>query len=514
MVQNELVQRLVEGVRERRTELAQRWLDEIRPRLAENPIRIFPDDTLLNHIPDVLGAVLDAIVEGRNPVDDALVHEELRTLARMRRSQGYELKELLAEFELLNGLILSAMEEECVRLRERREPVDPLEVFRVARSVQQALSALSVTTSETYDRSEVSDREVRAELLSIFGRAVTHELRNRLNTAVMQLELFREHGLDEDGLRRMRRALQSIEDAAGDVFTVAVTHREAGEAPGRRRSLREVVETVLDELSDAAAAKHVELRVPHELPDFQVDASRVRLALVNLVGNAIKYREPSREQSWVEIRAHRSDKRVWRMDVEDNGIGISEDNQDGIFHSAVRLLESAEESGEGLGLALAREAVAQLGGRLWVHSEPGEGSVFSFTLKEPARHVEEVEPEIRVLLVEDDAEMASLLSTYLDMRGFQVTQVATAQEALEAVDSGRFAVLVADVRLRGMGGVELCQRSRARRPELPVVLLSGDPDLRGAAEEAGAVFYAKPVELTRFAIELWDMAQDQGGHRP
>lgn len=511
MARHELVRRLVEGVMTRREEIAGRWLEEIRAHLPESPIRIFPDDTLLDHVPEVLAVVLEAIVEGRSPAEDSLVRDELGTLARMRRSQGYELQELLTEFKLLNQLILSAMEEECARFGE---PVEPLEVFRVARSVQEALSTLSVTTSEVYERNEVSDREVRAELLSIFGRAVTHELRNRLNTAVMQLELFREQGMDEQGAQRMRRALQSIEDAAGDVFTVAVTHREAGEAPGRRRALREVVETVIEELNDAASVKHVELRLPHELPDFQVDASRVRLALVNLVGNAIKYRDPSEEPSWVEIRAHRtSEERVWRIDVEDNGIGISEDNQEGIFHSAVRLLDSAEESGEGLGLALAREAVAQLGGRLWVHSEPGVGSIFSFTLEEPARCVEDVEPEIRLLLVEDDAEMASLLSTYLGMRGFQVEQVAAAQEALDAVDSGRFGLLVADVRLQGMGGVELCQRIHERRPALPVVLLSGDPDLRRAAEEAGAVFYAKPVELTRLATQLREMADDRRGHR-
>src|SRR4051794_34329598 len=93
-----------------------------------------------------------------------------------------------------------------------------------------------------------------------------------------------------------------------------------------------------------------------------------------------------------------------------------------------------------------------------------------------------------ILLVEDDRAMGSLLVKDLSRRNFEATHVANAGDALAAVDVREFRVIVSDVRLGGMTGLELCERLHARRPDVPVILITafGDLDLAIAALRAGA----------------------------
>ena len=84
------------------------------------------------------------------------------------------------------------------------------------------------------------------------------------------------------------------------------------------------------------------------MPDVQVDATRVELALINLIGNAIKYSDPTKEDRWVRVSVQR-DERWWRISVEDNGVGIPEGMQDRVFEQFVRAHPGVAE-GSGLGL--------------------------------------------------------------------------------------------------------------------------------------------------------------------
>ena len=111
----------------------------------------------------------------------------------------------------------------------------------------------------------------------------------------------------------------------------------------------------------------------------------------------------------------------------------------------------------------------------------------------------------RLLLVEDDKAMGALVVRDLMRRGFEVTHVDNAQDALAQVEHSEFRVIVSDVRLGGMTGLELCERLHARRPDVPVILITafGDLDLAIAALRAGAHdFLPKPFEMEELAMRI------------
>ncbi|XZO02410.1 MAG: sensor histidine kinase [Microcoleus sp.] len=117
-----------------------------------------------------------------------------------------------------------------------------------------------------------------------------------------------------------------------------------------------------------------------ELPVVNGDISQVVQLFQNLVGNANKYRKPN-EQPTISISVCKQQDR-WLFSVADNGIGIARQHQERIFQIFQRLHTQKEYSGTGIGLAICQKIVELHGGRIWVNSEPGQGSTFYFTLNE------------------------------------------------------------------------------------------------------------------------------------
>jgi len=115
------------------------------------------------------------------------------------------------------------------------------------------------------------------------------------------------------------------------------------------------------------------------VPAVVADRDRVMQVMLNLLSNAVKF-SPS-ESGRVVVRVEMEGASV-RIDVEDNGVGISREHREVIFEKFRQVGDTLTQkpAGTGLGLAICRQIVVRLGGRLWVESEPGRGSVFSFTL--------------------------------------------------------------------------------------------------------------------------------------
>jgi signal transduction histidine kinase len=130
-----------------------------------------------------------------------------------------------------------------------------------------------------------------------------------------------------------------------------------------------------------AAEREVRLQVQEPIPDVQVDATRVELALINLVGNAIKYSDPEESDRWVRLGVQRQED-YWRISVADNGLGIPEEMQELIFEQFVRAHPEVAD-GTGLGLAIVQAAIEQIGGKVWLESQPGDGTTFHFTVVDP-----------------------------------------------------------------------------------------------------------------------------------
>jgi len=377
----------------RSAELTRAWLDRLLQRLEVHPRRVFPSETLLNHIPEILKAISEYLCSNGDVAAAGVVREELAQLARLRREQGYDVDELLAEFDILGELLYGALKEEA-RAFGRQVPAEY--AIAVAERLYRALMAITTITASTFREEGFRDRRDRARLLGGFGRDLAHELRNRLAAADASLQVLahdlrgsREPRDSSAAIERSERALKAlgvalhrIKGVADDVHALAIAQSSEESAQGRRLALRTLLEETVEELAGLAEEKGVRLEIQEIVPEVQVDATRVELVLINLLGNAIKYSDDQKADRWVRISIQRQEPAHWRIGVADNGVGIPESMQPLVFEQFVRAHPEVAD-GTGLGLAIARAAIDQLHGEIWLQSEPGAGSTFYFTVVDP-----------------------------------------------------------------------------------------------------------------------------------
>ena len=380
-----LLRFLAERLRANARSLAERWLEELGREHPEPRERIFPTATLLNSIPELLRRLADSF-EGSGPEEfDGFVEQEIRDLAELRSEQGYAVDELVAEFDVLRTIVFESLAEEAARWSE---PTPPSLVMHTARGLEESLGALSQRTARVLRDLGRHDRDLREGLVAEFGRVLNHELRNRVGAAVLTAHLIRESSVDgetQELLDRLESSLRGLENLVGDagVFTLSEFERPDWSEESRR-PLRTIVATVVEELGAAAQAADIQIRVTEPLPTVVVDRARVKLILANLLGNALKYADPAKRPKWVAIRADEDPHRGrWEVEVADNGIGIPKALQSRVFDDRVRAENVANQEGQGLGLALVREAVEQLGGHLSLTSQLGQGTRFTISCPRP-----------------------------------------------------------------------------------------------------------------------------------
>jgi len=295
--------------------------------------------------------------------------------------------------------------------------------------------------------------------------------------------------------------------------------------------MRVLVELVLKFSEPLLAGKSLILKneIPADLSPIEGDENRLQQILHNLVGNAIKFTQSGE----VKISAAQRNGMV-EISVADTGIGISQDKQQDIFKSfeQVDASISREYGGTGLGLAITKSLVELHGGKIWVESEVGKGSVFNFTLpvsKDKAakteqayipitgqtidlsrvRQVEGIAAEMQVLeqsspdgafhilIVDDEPVNQQVLANHLTLGKYRFSQAYNGEEALRAIDKTKFDLILLDVMMPRMSGYEVCQRLRQKYlpAELPVIMVTAKDQVQDLIEglSSGANDYlAKP----------------------
>jgi len=266
----------------------------------------------------------------------------------------------------------------------------------------------------------------------------------------------------------------------------------------------DVIADVVNALAIPAEAKHQTLtyEVVGGMPDVMGDRDRLNQVLTNLVGNAIHYTSEGGE---IEVRTYPVEGAV-RVDVRDTGIGIAPDDLGRIFerfyradHPLVR-----EASGSGLGLSITRMFVEMHGGRVWVESEPGEGSTFTFILPTPVREEEEsrrVPPRLMartrtILVVDDDPDIANLVKMQLESSGYRVFVLGRGRSVVARAVEKQPDLIILDLILPDVDGMDVLRalKKNTATADIPIVVLSVRQD-DGTAWRLGAVDYlTKPVE--------------------
>ena len=283
-----------------------------------------------------------------------------------------------------------------------------------------------------------------------------------------------------------------------------ISRIEAGKMEIKRAPIAasDAILRAVQELEGFARQRDIKITIeaPEELPRVMADADRLQQVLVNLISNAVKFSPPSTE---VTLRSFLEHGQI-HIQVIDRGPGIARDQQNAIFEKFHRVDNAASRKtgGTGLGLAICKAIVEEHGGHIWVESEVGEGSVFTFTLP--------VVPELRemtmpmamgnktVLVVDDDPDIVRLIMLSLEQEGFQTVGATSGEQAMEIARSRHIDAITLDLLMPGMHGLEVTRRLKEDpvTRNIPVVVISAyttgrEPELV-ALGVAGVI--AKPID--------------------
>jgi len=259
------------------------------------------------------------------------------------------------------------------------------------------------------------------------------------------------------------------------------------------------------------------------LPPVWADADRLTVILTNLLSNAHKY---TPEGGQITVRVYQTDSMV-RVDVQDNGIGMTPEEKSKLFTKFFRSdnLVIQETVGTGLGLVITKSLVEMQGGDIFVETEKDVGSTFSFTLPTspqvdrrlmtcelPERPVDKESK--RILIVDDEPDIADLLRFCLERSGYQVLVAHTASEAFQTAQTESPDLIMLDILLPDADGFTVLEwlKNDEHTKEIPVVLISILPD-DGHGEMLGAVDYlTKPVDESDLLMHVSRILGDEQGY--
>jgi len=256
----------------------------------------------------------------------------------------------------------------------------------------------------------------------------------------------------------------------------------------------------------------------------QGDGNRLMQVLSNLMSNAAKF---SPQGGQVELSVVRNDSTI-HITVRDYGPGIPEEFRKSIFEkfSQADSSDTRQKGGTGLGLSITKAIVEQHGGTIGFDSVSGEGSTFYFNLPEFVEQSEALLPEAhqeglyRILICEDDAEIATILGHILDLAGYQTRKALNAAQARQLLAEGHFDAMTLDLGLPDQSGISLLQelRNDPKTQNLPVIVVSatameGKQELNGDA--VGIIDWIEKPFDTQFLINrLGDALRHSSGARP
>lgn len=317
---------------------------------------------------------------------------------------------------------------------------------------------------------------------------MSHEMRTPLNGVIGMTELLQKTKLDNEQFQYVKNVKTSavqLLDIINDIFDHSSLDSGNFEIEKNTFSLLETIEQATDLMKPLAAQKRIELLtdIDAHIPDSIIqDERRIRQVCVHLIGNAIKWTDKGEVIFKVELLNTESGFVQLKFSVKDTGVGISKESQRRLFTS-FSPNESAigtHKSGAGLGLAISKQLVDKMGGRIWVESTPNVGSVFSFTVVAETSDTIKIEDVselkgLKVLIVDDNKTNLKILVKQLSIWGVQAIPFNSPDLVVDMIDNlNKFDLCIVDQKLPELDGISLAEKIRDKysAKELPILLMT------------------------------------------
>jgi len=381
------------------------------------------------------------------------------------------------------------------------------------------------------------ERAERAnEAKSVFLRTASHEIRTPIAAILGIADQLSHSVLSEDDrvlvdlLRANSRALLSL---VGNVLDLSRLDADKLTLNIERVSPLELTCEVVKSIEIDAHRKNLSIRVEGDVPmSLTIDTDRVRLRqiLLNVVANAVKFTARGAVHIVLKVETFGDGDRVV-VDVSDTGIGIDTEQREFLFEPFGQADPTIARlhGGTGLGLALSSRLANRLGGSLELRwSEPGKGSTFRLRLGAP--NVEAAGAEVsqgyvsqapgwlqgyRILLADDHADLRMAIGRALRLQGASITYARDGGEALTLVKNGEFDVVVMDVIMPVMNGLQATRAMRADGCNVPVIAISADgaPEMRALMLDAGCdAQMTKPFDPYDLTKVIQSVRRQANGH--
>ncbi|WP_424928611.1 ATP-binding protein [Amaricoccus tamworthensis] len=378
-------------------------------------------------------------------------------------------------------------------------------------------------TDDIRRQDELAERTTQAEAATVaksqFLATMSHEIRTPMSGILGMLDLLSEEDLGELQHSRVTIAQESAQNLMAilnDILDFSKIEADGIELEPESTDVWQLAHNTTDLMTASAGQKGLGLSctISDSVPQWlEIDPIRYRQIMSNLVNNAIKFTTTGRVEVFLECEDLGGDMRRLVCRVMDTGMGIPADEIETVFGKFYQTDSSAsrKSGGTGLGLAISRQLTEMMGGKISVESRPGEGSTFTFHIRTriaeapsgavpQGETVSEEGPEnLRILVAEDNSTNQYLIRAYLGSE-HDLTLVSNGRDAVSAIRDMEFDVVLMDIQMPEMDGIEATEIIRAMEgpgAAVPIIALTANA-VQGDRETylaAGMTEYVtKPID--------------------